>query len=286
MILNSSPMQAVVTSLHLVFHAGFAGAAAGALALLSQKSREKLGHLQPFENDTVMVASIKQLLRGRGKGVKVLVIEALGRDDIIKWDMDETAKGGPFQEILNVNIFVNCIYLNSQISSFVTQDQISQWGLKGSCPSSWTLVAIQPIPLTLLRSVASTLLLLSLLFPSTWECAEQGCTPELESQRDPRYPMLQRWISKSCQKKRSQTPIGQRQNAVVQLLKMTKQAKRAPVQKRRWGVGGRSQIFAPNPANKNSWLWELQQPSNMSEAEMGEMGVRRQISLFIVESVC
>jgi saccharopine dehydrogenase (NAD+, L-lysine-forming) len=61
------------------FHAGFAGAATGALALSSQKNGEKLGHLQPFENDGVMVASIRQLLGGSGKGVKALVIGALGR---------------------------------------------------------------------------------------------------------------------------------------------------------------------------------------------------------------
>lgn len=28
------------------------------------------------------------------------------RDDIIKWDMAETAKGGPFQEILDVDILL------------------------------------------------------------------------------------------------------------------------------------------------------------------------------------
>ncbi|KAJ7323008.1 saccharopine dehydrogenase [Mycena albidolilacea] len=123
------------------FHAGFAGAAAGPLALSSQKNGEKLGHLQPFENDAAMVASINQLLVGSGKGIKVLVIGAwedaeeaqlisLGKlglrswDDIVKWDMDKTAKGGPFQEILNIDIFVNCIYLNSQIPSFITQDRI------------------------------------------------------------------------------------------------------------------------------------------------------------------
>ena len=49
---------------------------------------------------------------------------ALSRDDIHKWDLAETAKGGPFQEILDVDIFVNCIYLSSSIPSFVTKDQI------------------------------------------------------------------------------------------------------------------------------------------------------------------
>ncbi|KAJ6574831.1 hypothetical protein B0H19DRAFT_1208388 [Mycena capillaripes] len=122
------------------YHAGFAGAAAGALALSAQQKGEKLGHLQPFENEEAMVTTVKQLLGGSGKGVKALVIGALGRcgrgavelfrkiglaeDDILKWDLDETAKGGPFDEIIDVDIFVNCIYLNSAIPSFITRDQI------------------------------------------------------------------------------------------------------------------------------------------------------------------
>lgn len=61
------------------FHAGFAGAAAGALALAAQKKGEKLGHLQPFLNEGAMVSSVKETLGGSGKGVKALVIGALGR---------------------------------------------------------------------------------------------------------------------------------------------------------------------------------------------------------------
>ncbi|KAJ7169607.1 hypothetical protein C8R46DRAFT_895772 [Mycena filopes] len=122
------------------FHAGFAGAASGAIALASQRKGQTLGHLQPYENEEAMVTNVKQLLGGSGKGVKALVIGALGRcgrgavdlfrkiglaeDDIVKWDLDETAKGGPFEEILDVDIFVNCIYLQHQIPSFITRDQI------------------------------------------------------------------------------------------------------------------------------------------------------------------
>ena len=42
--------------------------------------------------------------------------------------MDETAKGGPFQEILDVDVFVNCIYLSSKIPPFVTYEQINAAG--------------------------------------------------------------------------------------------------------------------------------------------------------------
>ncbi|KIY71714.1 Formate/glycerate dehydrogenase catalytic domain-like protein [Cylindrobasidium torrendii FP15055 ss-10] len=126
------------------FHAGFAGAAAGALALAAQKKGEKLGLLTPYPNETAMVDGVKKALGGSGKGSKALVIGALGRCgrgavdllrkigldevDIIKWDMAETAKGGPFPEILDVDIFVNCIYLSSKIPSFMTHETIKAAG--------------------------------------------------------------------------------------------------------------------------------------------------------------
>ena len=52
------------------------------------------------------------------------------RHDILKWDLDETAKGGPFSEILHVDIFVNCIYLASSIPPFLTHESIRKAGLE------------------------------------------------------------------------------------------------------------------------------------------------------------
>jgi saccharopine dehydrogenase (NAD+, L-lysine forming) len=42
--------------------------------------------------------------------------------------MAETDKGGPFSEILDVDIFVNCIYLNSAIPPFITRDKAIAMG--------------------------------------------------------------------------------------------------------------------------------------------------------------
>lgn len=61
------------------FHAGFAGAAAGALAYAAQRKGETLGLLTPYDNETAMVDDIKKHLGGGGKGIKALVIGALGR---------------------------------------------------------------------------------------------------------------------------------------------------------------------------------------------------------------
>ena len=37
----------------------------------------------------------------------------------MKYDMAETSKGGPFPEIVESDMFVNCIYLMSKIPNFV-----------------------------------------------------------------------------------------------------------------------------------------------------------------------
>jgi saccharopine dehydrogenase (NAD+, L-lysine-forming) len=122
------------------FHAGFAGAAAGALGLAANRKGEKLGQLEPYDDEHAMVSGVKAALGGSAKGVKVLVMGALGRcgrgavdlfrkigvdeDDILKWDLEETKAGGPFKEILDVDIFVNCIYLSSPIPHFITRETI------------------------------------------------------------------------------------------------------------------------------------------------------------------
>lgn len=54
----------------------------------------------------------------------LIAIATARRDDILKWDLNETFEGGPFHDILNVEIFVNCIYLSSAIPPSITRDQI------------------------------------------------------------------------------------------------------------------------------------------------------------------
>jgi len=121
------------------YHAGFAGAAVGAL---SWRKKGKISNLTPYENEAAMIAAVKDAVAGNPP--KVMVMGALGRcgrgavdlfkaagipdENILKWDMAETAKGGPFHEILDVDIFVNCIYLSSKIPPFITLDEISAAG--------------------------------------------------------------------------------------------------------------------------------------------------------------
>jgi saccharopine dehydrogenase (NAD+, L-lysine-forming) len=81
------------------------------------------------------LAKVKELT---GKSPKVMVMGAKGRcgsgalyflkeagvEGATEWDMEETARGGPFAEIADHHVFVNCIYLMGAIQPFVTRDQL------------------------------------------------------------------------------------------------------------------------------------------------------------------
>jgi saccharopine dehydrogenase (NAD+, L-lysine-forming) len=86
-------------------------------------------------------ASISGLVANINTKPRVLVIGALGRcgrgavelclkagipkENVLNWDMAETAKGGPFMEIVESNIFINCIYLSRPIPPFVDMVSLS-----------------------------------------------------------------------------------------------------------------------------------------------------------------
>jgi saccharopine dehydrogenase (NAD+, L-lysine-forming) len=54
-----------------------------------------------------------------GRGAVDLCVKA-GVADILQWDLAETsAKPGPYQEIVESDVFVNCIYLSKKIPPFV-----------------------------------------------------------------------------------------------------------------------------------------------------------------------
>ena len=113
---------------------------------MSQKQGQTLGHLEPYPNEDELIKDIKQKISSLNsdKPIKALVIGALGRcgrgavslfqkaglkdENILKWDMAETTKGGPFEEILDVDIFVNCIYLSTKIPNFIDKPFIESKG--------------------------------------------------------------------------------------------------------------------------------------------------------------
>lgn len=128
------------------YYAGFAGAAIGVLDWAFKKTHsddENLPGVSPYPNETELINHVKAELDKALKVThdeypKALVIGALGRcgsgavdffrkvgipeNNIIKWDMAETAPGGPFKQIVESDIFVNCIYLSKSIPPFINYD--------------------------------------------------------------------------------------------------------------------------------------------------------------------
>ncbi|KAL7268369.1 Saccharopine dehydrogenase [Rhizina undulata] len=129
------------------YHAGFAGAALGIEVWAWQLTHpgEEFKDVTPYPNEAALIAHIKEALaegvKKSGREPRVLVIGALGRcgsgavdlclkagintENILKWDMAETAKGGPFVEIVESDIFVNCIYLSQPIPAFVNTESLN-----------------------------------------------------------------------------------------------------------------------------------------------------------------
>lgn len=112
----------------------------------AEPDSDDLGAIEAFPNEDTLIEEIrKDVASGMGhantKAPTVLIIGALGRcgtgaidccrrvgipdENIIKWDMAETAKGGPFKEIVNADIFINCIYLSKPIPPFVNFETLN-----------------------------------------------------------------------------------------------------------------------------------------------------------------
>ncbi|CAG8940887.1 unnamed protein product [Penicillium salamii] len=128
--------------------AGYAGSALAVKNWAWQLTHpnETLPGEVPYPNKDALIASVKESLEAgikvAGKAPRILVIGALGRcgsgavelakdvgiptSNIVEWDMAETKKGGPFEEIAESDIFVNCIYLSSKINPFVNIESLSK----------------------------------------------------------------------------------------------------------------------------------------------------------------
>ena len=130
------------------YHAGYAGAALAIEAWawqLSHPSSTPLPGVKPYANQDLLLGDLRsRIAEGEAKAghnPRILVVGALGRcgsgagdlcrqagipeDSILKWDMAETAKGGPFKEIIESDIFINCIYLTSPIAPFLDADSLA-----------------------------------------------------------------------------------------------------------------------------------------------------------------
>lgn len=128
------------------YHAGYAGAAMALLAW-AHGAQTPLPGKKPYNTESDLLREVKSdvekgIAKSGGKVPQVLVIGALGRcgkgaldlcraagipeSNLLKWDMAETAKGGPFPEIRESDIFINCIYLDKPIPKFVTESFLKE----------------------------------------------------------------------------------------------------------------------------------------------------------------
>lgn len=116
------------------YWAGFAGAAMGVDCWLHQQESGGPGPArgQPYPGRNALVDALAARLGQRPVRPSMIVIGALGRVGsgasaladalglpLTRWDMAETAHGGPFPEILNHDIFVNCILAAPGVPVFV-----------------------------------------------------------------------------------------------------------------------------------------------------------------------
>ncbi|KAI0188992.1 Saccharopine dehydrogenase [Xylaria flabelliformis] len=134
------------------YWAGYAGAALALLSWAHQVLHPGVtqGPVPIFDNAQALVQHIKSAIEpairtNSGQAPRPAVIGALGRcgrgavdfflaagleqETILKWDMAETARGGPFEEIAASDIFINCVYLGSTPTPpFVTFESLSAPG--------------------------------------------------------------------------------------------------------------------------------------------------------------
>ena len=113
------------------YWAGYAGAAVALKCWVAAHSGALCAPLKGFASAGALQDHIDKDL-GTDARPKVIIVGALGRvgsgardfclamgSEVTCWDMAQTAKGGPFPEILAHDIFLNCILANASTPVFV-----------------------------------------------------------------------------------------------------------------------------------------------------------------------
>ncbi|MDD7971856.1 saccharopine dehydrogenase [Roseinatronobacter alkalisoli] len=119
------------------YWAGYAGAAVSLLAFAAQARGDICPPVARFADRHTMAHAVAEALSGLA-APRVLIIGALGRvgtgaadlcaaagATTTRWDMAETAHGGPFPEVLAHDVFLNCILASPGTPVFVTADAVT-----------------------------------------------------------------------------------------------------------------------------------------------------------------
>ncbi|MBU9697737.1 saccharopine dehydrogenase [Rhodobacteraceae bacterium HSP-20] len=113
------------------YWAGFAGAAVSLKCWAAQQRGGIAGPVAKYASQAALIADLEREMAGMDRP-RAIVIGALGRVGtgasdlcakmgvaVTKWDMAETASGGPFPEVLQHEIFLNCILARPGCPVFV-----------------------------------------------------------------------------------------------------------------------------------------------------------------------
>lgn len=113
------------------YWAGFAGAAVSLKCWAAQQRGGIAGPVHPYPGKTALLDALAAEMAGLDRP-RAIIIGALGRVGtgaadlctalglgVTRWDMAETASGGPFPEVLDHEIFLNCILARPGCPVFV-----------------------------------------------------------------------------------------------------------------------------------------------------------------------
>lgn len=121
------------------YWAGFAGAAVSLKCWLAQQAGGICGPVSSYPDKDALLAELRGALDGAGRTPSAIVIGARGRVGtgasdlceamgmpVTKWDMAETAHGGPFPEIARHDIFLNAILAMPGTPVFVPRSTLTE----------------------------------------------------------------------------------------------------------------------------------------------------------------
>ncbi len=121
------------------YWAGYVGAALGALYCKTsdpEQTTMELQKLKQFANKQALLDFVNKHSNQKGEAI---IIGSKGRSGagaidflesiewkVTGWDLNETISGGPFKEICNYDLFVNCVLSTKKIPYFITKELIEE----------------------------------------------------------------------------------------------------------------------------------------------------------------
>ncbi len=120
------------------YWAGYAGCAVALKAWVAKQQQSTLAPLTSYASNDKLLDELGALLDSVATKPRLIVIGAKGRSgqgaikladqlslEYTAWDVEETAVGGPFPEILEHDIFINCVFVQQLIPPFITTEMLA-----------------------------------------------------------------------------------------------------------------------------------------------------------------